>query len=91
MSSRFSPRHYPTLLLLRQGEIYAYEGERTVKAFREFAEGGYSRAASVKLPAPGDTLPSPTVWSTLQARPRSHLNIFNEYPDSLNLALLESI
>ena len=45
LAARFGVNGYPTILLLADGRVYEYDGERTADDLLEFASGGYVIAA----------------------------------------------
>merc|ERR1712232_1135889 len=50
---RFGVRGYPTLKLIKDGQVYAYSGQRTVDAFKRFLDGGYTSAQKSDFPSGG--------------------------------------
>jgi hypothetical protein len=48
---RFGIRGFPTLLFLRQGQVYKYSGARTVEELSRFARSGYKTIVSESVPA----------------------------------------
>ncbi|KAF0694796.1 Aste57867_14319 [Aphanomyces stellatus] len=44
--SRFNVNGYPSLYFVREGQVYAYEGPRTIDGFKEFVTAGYKTAES---------------------------------------------
>ena len=51
IASTFEIQGFPTLKLFSNKLVYNYEGERTLKALKEFAEGGYKKLTPSKLPS----------------------------------------
>ncbi|KAF1331652.1 Protein disulfide-isomerase domain, partial [Globisporangium splendens] len=51
LGKRFGIRGFPTLLFLRQGQVYKYSGARTVKELSRFARSGYKTIVSEPVPA----------------------------------------
>lgn len=43
LATRFDIKGFPTLKFFSGGMVYDYSGPRTVKSFKEFAEGGYTK------------------------------------------------
>ena len=69
LAKRFQPSHYPTIVLVRDGAVYKYAGERTVKALRAFVREGFSGAGVAgPLPKAGESLPERGVYDTLWVR-----------------------
>jgi protein disulfide-isomerase-like protein len=50
--SRFQVKGYPTIKHLKDKQLYAYKGARTVEGFLQFAESGYQAVDPVPVPAP---------------------------------------
>eukprot|EP01068_Selenidium_serpulae_P007317 Selendium_serpulae@DN4680_c0_g1_i1.p1 len=55
-ASRFRIKSYPTLIFLRQGQMYKYNGSREDAALADFAKGGYSAVTPEPIPVPVNTL-----------------------------------
>ncbi|KDO33667.1 hypothetical protein SPRG_19278 [Saprolegnia parasitica CBS 223.65] len=45
--SRFSVNGYPTLFFIKNGQVYKYEGARTLEGFTAFIASGYSKAETI--------------------------------------------
>lgn len=52
LGKRFDIKGFPTLLFFRKGQMYKYQGPRTLEALSAFATGGYSTAESKPVPPP---------------------------------------
>jgi len=50
LQTRFSIGGFPTIKFLKDGKLYQYSGQRTVDAFVEFLEGGYSSVTPTDVP-----------------------------------------
>ena len=50
-SARFGIQFFPTLVFLRQGKMYKYDGAKDLAAFEEFATAGYAKAEALPVPA----------------------------------------
>lgn len=49
-ASRFNIRGFPTLLYLKDGQMYQYKGNRTVDDMYKFATGGWQQTAGKPIP-----------------------------------------
>lgn len=52
LRSRFDISGFPTVIFLRQGNVYKYKGPRTEEAFTKFVKGGYADTSSGISPKP---------------------------------------
>ena len=60
LAERFDVASYPTLMLLRDGQLYSHSGGRSVEGLVGFARDGWRSAAARSLPpAPGAAQPDP--------------------------------
>lgn len=50
LRSAFSVRGYPTLLLIKDGQVYQYNKARNIESFTNFVESGWKDAQSSPLP-----------------------------------------
>eukprot|EP00754_Rhynchopus_humris_P036320 Rhum_TRINITY_DN18470_c0_g1::Rhum_TRINITY_DN18470_c0_g1_i1::g.167285::m.167285 len=50
-SARFGIQFFPTLVFLRQGKMYKYEGAKDLAAFEAFVTAGYEKAEALPVPA----------------------------------------
>jgi len=51
LASRFEIRGYPTIKYVKDGQVYAYSGPRSIEGFLAFANEGYKGATGSALPA----------------------------------------
>ncbi|KAL6079316.1 Protein disulfide-isomerase A3 [Balamuthia mandrillaris] len=49
--SKLGVRGYPTIKLRNGDKLYAYQGARTVEAFKEFVNSGYNSATVADFPS----------------------------------------
>jgi protein disulfide-isomerase-like protein len=52
LRSRFDISGFPTIIFLRQGNVYKYKGPRTEEAFTKFVKGGYLDTSTKASPVP---------------------------------------
>jgi len=74
IAQRFNIAGYPTLLFLRDGLLYDYDGERDIDSLITFIDGAYANAKGTPLPtkktAPTETAPIETAHAT-EATPQT--------------------
>ncbi|CAK4150751.1 unnamed protein product [Aphanomyces euteiches] len=63
--SRFSVEGYPSLFYVREGQVYQYNGARTVEGFNEFIESGWKSADKIGA-IPGESFFGQIVDSILE-------------------------
>lgn len=63
--SRFGVAGYPTLLFVKDGQVYKYQQSRSLNAFLDFVNGGYKKETSTG-PIPDETLLSSIVDTTVE-------------------------
>ena len=54
LGSRFDVAGFPTLLFLKQGQVYKYKGRRDKDSLSAFVKGGYSDPIHEQSETPGD-------------------------------------
>jgi len=77
-AKRFDIRGFPTIKLLRKGQVYDYQGERTQKALVDFALGGYSSSATRSVPGPPSALSS--AFASFDQFGRDVQTVVTQYP-----------
>ncbi|OQR83562.1 thioredoxin-like protein [Achlya hypogyna] len=45
--SRFSVNGYPSLFFVKEGQVYKYEGARTLEGFTDYIKSGYTKAENI--------------------------------------------
>lgn len=58
LGKRFGVQAFPTLILLRHGQMYTYNGPRSLEALAEFARGGYKQTPGKAVPPPSQSFMS---------------------------------
>ncbi|MES1909766.1 MAG: hypothetical protein MHM6MM_002460 [Cercozoa sp. M6MM] len=67
---RFNVRGYPTLVFMKEGVMYKYQGQRSIDAFSKFVEGGYENYKGVEVP---NELPASAMATSILADLKSQL------------------
>mmetsp|Transcript_18824 Transcript_18824/g.20945 ORF Transcript_18824/g.20945 Transcript_18824/m.20945 type:complete len:202 (+) Transcript_18824:25-630(+) len=52
LSSKFGVTGFPTVFFVKKGKMYKHEGERSVEAFKTFAEEGHKEFELLEYPGP---------------------------------------